>query len=53
MPFFDFIPDVMLDKIIYESQEIIIEKDNYIVKEGDKVKFLYVITRGSGTEITS
>ncbi|EGR30581.1 sodium hydrogen exchanger family protein, putative [Ichthyophthirius multifiliis] len=49
--FFEFIPDVMLDKIIYESIEIIIEKDNYIVKEGERAKYLFVITRGRATEI--
>jgi hypothetical protein len=47
------IPESILDKIVQESIEIIVEKDNYIIKEGDKATYLYVITRGSATETSS
>ncbi|EGR30426.1 sodium hydrogen exchanger family protein, putative [Ichthyophthirius multifiliis] len=53
VPFFQKIPEKILDKIIEQSTEIIIEKDQYIIKEGQKAKFLYIITRGCATETCS
>lgn len=32
---------------------MIFEKDMYIIKEGDKAKYFFIITRGSATETTS
>jgi len=39
--------------LIKESVEMIFEKDMYIIKEGEKAKYFFVITRGSATETTS
>jgi len=43
----------LLPYLIKESVEMIFEKDMYIIKEGEKAKYFFVITRGSATETTS
>lgn len=53
VPFFKLIHKDLLPYLINESVEMIFEKDMYIIKEGEKAKYLFVITRGSATETTS
>lgn len=50
IPFFKQIPEVILENIIQETTEMIFERDQYIIKEGDTAKYLFVILRGSCTE---
>jgi CRP-like cAMP-binding protein len=41
--YFKFIPDALLEVLVNESREVIFQKDQYIIKEGEKANFIYVI----------
>ena len=48
--FFSFFKPEDLKKVMDASKERHFYKDEFIVKEGQPVKYLYVITRGVATE---
>lgn len=50
IPLFDKIPPVILESILQDAQEMIFERDQYITKEGETAKFLFVVLRGQCTE---
>ncbi len=50
IPFFSFFTDSQLEEIIYDSKEKPFEKDDFIVREGDKAQYIYLLTRGVATE---
>jgi signal-transduction protein with cAMP-binding, CBS, and nucleotidyltransferase domain len=51
--YFKYIPDALLEVLVNESKEVIFQKDQYIIKEGEKANCIYVIQRGIATESTS
>ena len=50
IPFFSFFSDDQLDDIIADSKEKPFQKDDFIVREGDKAQYIYLLTRGVATE---
>jgi len=50
IPFFSFFTDSQLEEIISDSKEKPFQKDDFIVREGDKAQYMYLLTRGVATE---
>ena len=53
MDFFKFIPDAIIETLLTDATEVIFQKDQYIVKEGEKAKYVYVVMRGVCSEYTN
>ena len=57
VPMFKMLSDEDIENILKDSQELIFQQDTYIVKQHDIIKGstliegIYIIVRGSGTEV--
>ena len=48
--FFNYFTDEEIDDLLSDAIERPFQKDEFIVKEGEKAKYIYIITRGVATE---
>jgi len=50
IPFFSFFSESQLEEIIADSKEKPFQKDDFIIREGEKAQYIYLLTRGVATE---